>query len=131
MRELFPNLIRLGNISSQVFKALEIRSFGSAVFLLCELPAMPASEALRDLWLAAPHGRLCPWQQARALALREASRELHKGHTQLEWIAARVEKVGGGSPGQDALHKFFKLVDADPDWFPGKQRAGKRGRQLS
>ena len=29
--------------------------------------------SLRDLWLAAPPGRLCPWQQARALALREAS----------------------------------------------------------
>ena len=89
---------------------------------------MAASDALRDLWLAAPHGRLCPWQQARALALREASRELHKNRIQLEWIAARVEKVGGGSPGQDALHKFFKLVDADQDWLPGKQRAGKRGR---
>ena len=83
---------------------------------------------LRSLWLSAPHGRLSPWQQARALALREASRELHAGRTQLEWIAARVEKVGGGCPGQDALHKFFKLVDADPDWFPGKQRLGKRGR---
>ena len=83
---------------------------------------------LRSLWLSAPHGRLSPWQQARALALREASRELHSGRTQLEWVAARVKKVGGGSPGQDALHKFFKLVDSDPDWFPGKQQLGKRGR---
>ena len=83
---------------------------------------------LRNLWLSAPHGRLSPWQQARALALREVSRELHAGRTQLEWIAVRVEKVGGGHPGQDALHKFFKLVDADRDWFPGKQRVGKRGR---
>ena len=34
---------------------------------------------LRNLWLSAPHGRLSPWQQARALALREVSRELHAG----------------------------------------------------
>ena len=74
---------------------------------------------LRNLWLSAPHGRLSPWQQARALALRDVSRELHAGRTQLEWIAVRVEKVSGGHPGQDALHKFFKLVDADRDWFPG------------
>ena len=79
------------------------------------------SSALRQLWLSAPPGRMSPWQQARALALREVSRELHAGRTQLEWVAARVEKVGGGSPGQDALHKFFTKVDADPDWFPGKQ----------
>ena len=81
------------------------------------------SSALRQLWLSAPPGRMSPWQQARALALREVSRELHTGRTQLEWVAARVEKVDGGSPGQDALHKFFfTKVDADPDWFPGKPR---------
>ena len=34
---------------------------------------------LRSLWLVAPHGRLSPWQQARALALRKASRELTRG----------------------------------------------------
>ena len=80
-------------------------------------PPPPLSVAFRSLWLSAPHGRLSPWQQARALALREASRELHSGRTQLEWVAARVKKVGGGSPGQDALHKFFKLVDSDLTGF--------------
>ena len=49
--------------------------------------------ALRDLWLSAPAGRMSAWQQAKALGLREASRELHKGRAQLEWIADRVEKV--------------------------------------
>ena len=48
---------------------------------------------LRDAWLKAPPGRLCAWQQARALALREVSKMLHKGRSQLEWIAQRVEKV--------------------------------------
>ena len=102
----------------------------AAVFAPRQLPQPDTmSSALRQLWLSAPPGRMSPWQQARALALREVSRELHAGRTQLEWVAARVEKVGGGSPGQDALHKFFTKVDADPDWFPGKQCSGKkRGR---
>ena len=48
--------------------------------------------ALREAWLSAPEGRLCPWQQARALALREASQEIH-GTPWLRWIAQRLEKV--------------------------------------
>ena len=85
-----------------------------------------AQEQLRDVWLQAQLGRLCAWEQAKALALREASRELH-GRTQLEWIAARVEKTGGGHPNAGALHKFFKMVDADKEWFPGKQKGARRG----
>ena len=85
-----------------------------------------AQELLRDSWLRGQHGRLCAWEQAKALALREASRELH-GRTQLAWIAARVEKVGGGHPSDGALHKFFKVVDGDKEWFPGKQRGAARG----
>ena len=73
-----------------------------------------SQEQLRDLWLRAQHGRLCAWEQAKALALREVSRELH-GRTQLAWIAARVEKAGGGHPNLGALHKFFKVVDAKCD----------------
>ena len=68
-------------------------------------------DSLRSFWLHAQDGRLCPWEQAKALGLREASRELHKGKTNLPWIAARVTKVGGGHPGKSALHEFFKLVD--------------------
>ena len=79
-----------------------------------------AQEQLRDVWLQAQLGRLCAWEQAKALALREASRELH-GRTQLEWIAARVEKTGGGHPNAGALHKFFKMVDADKEWGLGSQ----------
>ena len=85
-----------------------------------------AQEQLRDVWLHAQHGRLSAWEQAKALALREASRELH-GRTQLVWIAARVEKAGGGHPSLGALHKLFKVVDADDEWFPGKQRGARRG----
>ena len=84
-------------------------------------------DSLRSFWLHAQDGRLCPWEQAKALGLREASRELHKGKTNLPWIAARVTKVGGGHPGKSALHEFFKLVDSDDDWFPGKHSGTKRG----
>ena len=52
-------------------------------------------DSLRSFWLHAQDGRLRPWEQAKALGLREASRELHKGKTNLLWIAARVTKVGG------------------------------------
>ena len=33
-------------------------------------------------------------------------------------------------PERCALHKFFKLVDEDPSWSPGKQREGKPGRPV-
>ena len=49
--------------------------------------------ALCEAWMSAPAGRMSAWQQAKALGLREASRELHKGRAQLMWIADRVEKV--------------------------------------
>ena len=86
-------------------------------------------ETLRNFWRSAPDGRLCPWEQAKALGLREASKDLHGGQTNLVWIADRVTKVGGGHPSTSALHQFFKLVDADADWFPGRRSGKKRGPQ--
>ena len=91
---------------SCIYEFVAIFAFESSV------SEMPTSESLSALWLSAPPGRLSPWQQARALALRDASREIHGGRSQLQWIADRVEKVGGGCPGKAALHKFFTLVDA-------------------
>ena len=139
LRGLAPSLIRLGNNSSQVFQGETFEVEGCVMCTLrvsmcecvhvvrprsrgCSAPnfrrqnqlpqpdAMSSNDALRKLWLSAPPGRVSPWQQARALALREVSRELHAGRTHLEWVAARVEKVDGGNPGQDALHKFFTKV---------------------
>ena len=72
--------------------------------MLCQLtlfaprPLVPMSqEDLHSLWLGdgLQHGRLSLWEQAKALGLREASKEIHNGRTQLEWVAARVTKVGG------------------------------------
>ena len=105
-----------------------LRWHSSAGVLLAAPPAMD-QQSLRAFWLDAPEGRLCPWEQAKALGLREASRELHGGKTNLPWIAARISKVGGGHPQKGSLHEFFKLVDADKDWFPGKHNGAKRGRK--
>ena len=35
-------------------------------------------------------------------------------------IAAQVTKVGGGSPGRDAIRVLLERIDSDPAWFPGK-----------
>ena len=66
-------------------------------------PAMAKQQSLRELWLSAQHGRMSPWEQAKALALREACRELHGGKVNLPWISARVTKSGGGRP-QEGPH---------------------------
>ena len=91
-------------------------------------------EQLRKLWHTATPGRLTPWQQARALALRDVSREEYGGHVCVSWIASKVQKTdetgeaySGEAPGQGSLSEFFKKVDEDPDWFPGKHNGEKRG----
>ena len=40
-----------------------------------------------------------------------------------------VSEVGGGSPTPSALCMFFKTVDNDPEWYPGKHGGAKRGRK--
>ena len=84
-------------------------------------------DSLRRLWLHGQEGRLSPWEQAKALGLREASRDIHHGKTNLPWIAARLTKIGGGHPTKGSLHEFFKRVDSDDAWFPGKHNGKKRG----
>ena len=46
-------------------------------------------ETLRNFWRSAPDGRLSPWEQAKALGLREASKVVHKGKANIPWIAFR------------------------------------------
>ena len=85
---------------------------------------------LASLWRSAPAGKLSPWEQAKALALREAHQDLH-GHVCLSWVAARVMKTGGGNPTKQSMDEFFRKVDADPEWYPGKHHGGKRGPRVS
>ena len=86
-------------------------------------------DRLQAFWHAAPDGRLCPWEQAKALAFREASKDIHNGLVKLDWVASKLTKTGGGCPQKGSLSEFFAKVDADPDWFPGKHNGAKRGRR--
>ena len=88
---------------------------------------MAAQQWLRKFWLSSSPGHLSKWEQAKALGLREASKEIHGGQANVPWICARLVKTGGGQPQRAALHEFFKKVDADPDWFPGKHSGTPRG----
>ena len=47
-----------------------------------------APTTLKNLWQSGQQGRLSPWQVARALALREASKECHGGQANLRWVAS-------------------------------------------
>ena len=87
-----------------------------------------AQESLRDLWESGQSDRLSPWMCAMALAYREASKEISKkGKPNIAWVATKVTRVDGENPTPTSLHDFFKKVDADPDWFPGKHAGTKRG----
>ena len=86
-------------------------------------------DRLEAYWHSAPIGRLCPWEQAKALAFREASKEIHHGAVKLDWVAGKLTKNGGGCPQKGSLSEFFAKVDADPAWFPGKHCGAKRGRR--
>lgn len=90
-------------------------------------PMALSQTALKDLWEGGQKDRLGPWEQARALAFREASKELHGGEVNVPWVCARVQKNDGTPPHRQSLHDSFALVDGDPDWFPGKHTGSKRG----
>ena len=86
-----------------------------------------SQDALRRHWLEGHQGRLSAWEVAKALGLREASKEVHEGTINLPWIARRLKKIGGGSPSTASLFELYAKIDADPDWFPGKHTGAKRG----
>ena len=52
-----------------------------------------SQDTLRALWRTSAPGRLTPWQQARALAFREASRQIYGGHVAMNWIARFLKKL--------------------------------------
>ena len=89
---------------------------------------MPAT--LRELWMSGREGTLCPLEQLRAWALRQVY--LEEGYAEKGLyvkIAAKVQKVGGGAPGPDAVRKLLLAMVADPDWHPGKTSEAPRGRK--
>ena len=85
-------------------------------------------ELLREAWLGGRSGTLSALSEAKAWALREIWYAEEKPDYGLATIVAqRVEKVGGGHPGDSAIVKFFKRIDDDAEWFPGKSSQARFG----
>ena len=89
-----------------------------------------AMASLERLWKEGRDGALSPLEQKRAWALRTAQRDIGGDKAvNLEKIADRVTKVGGGHPTREAIRQFLERVDADPEWYPGKNYRKRSGPQ--
>ena len=85
-------------------------------------------DMLRSAWLDAKDSSLSGKEQAKAWALREIWRDAGKAdHGLKSYIAWKLKKQGGGAPTSEAVRKFFEKVDADDDWFPGKENYDNMG----
>lgn len=87
-------------------------------------------QVLSHAWLHSREGTLCAREQAKAWALREMWKDQARGmHGVFEFVAERVLKSGGnghptprnGHPTPQAVSDFFKRIDSDTQWFPGKR----------
>ena len=86
--------------------------------------------SLESLWKEGRDNALSPLEQMRAWALRAAQRDLGGDNTvNYEKMAERVTKVGGGHPTREAIRQFLARVDADPEWYPGKNYRKRAGPQ--
>ena len=65
--------------------------------------------ALREAWTRAAEGRMSPSEQCKLWALREVLREQQQSDTQWEWMASRVQVVGGGNPASNGWIKLAKI----------------------
>lgn len=94
---------------------------------------MTNQQILRDAWQGGMDDRLCAREQAKAWALREVWREDGKSEYGLHtFVASRVKKnkkgkPTGAHPTRASMQEFFNKIDADPEWYPGKQSEEKRG----
>ena len=81
---------------------------------------------LKHVWISGKEGSLCGREQARAWALREVwQSEKESEHGLYSYIASKVRKTKGGKPSGphptcEGISKFFKRIDEDQDWHPGK-----------
>jgi hypothetical protein len=96
--------------------------------------AMAASkqDVLREAWLGGREGYLSGMEEARAWALREVWRDEGKSsYGMLVHIAGKVYKTSSKKkkehPTPSALSQLFDRVDADKDWFPGKNDQEQHG----
>ena len=71
-------------------------------------------DLLRKAWTGGRTGYLSALSEAKAWALREVWRAEGRGDWGMtSFVAQRVQKIGGGKPGQPAISKFFQKVDSD------------------
>ena len=86
--------------------------------------------SLESLWKEGRDNALSPLEQMRAWALRTAQRDIGGDKAvNLEKIADRVTKVGGGHPTREAIRRFLDRVDADPEWYPGRPTGSAPARR--
>ena len=83
---------------------------------------------LRNAWVCGRVGTLSGQAVAKVWALREVWRdEKTSDWGMYEYIAGKVEKVGGGHPGRQAVRMLLSKMDADPEWYPGKVDGAQPG----
>ena len=123
---------------AQVFRGDDLATIefcGSKRALWAQSDRMSAGGTLEELWKSGRQGNLCPLEQVRAIALRDAYTDLPgalpKSGGQaalLSAIAERVTKIGGGHPSKEAIRLLLERYDADPSgWYPGKSDQAKFG----
>ena len=84
-----------------------------------------------------PHGRLPPWEIAKAVAFHEVLKRVTKdlsisthkilGERVDAFISQRLLLVGGGHPTERAVRSAIQR-GLDPSWFPGKAMGKSTGR---
>ena len=88
---------------------------------------MPSREELAKPWLHAQPGRLSAKEQLRAMALRDAMKDLKDGQVNLQWIANKLTVGGGGCPTREAVRLLLLRIDSDSEWYPGKSYQTQHG----
>ena len=76
-------------------------------------------------WLEGPTGKLSPWALAKVWALHTVDAEYGLEMTNAD-IAAKVERIGGGSPKDECIRQWRMVFDTDPQWYPGKLLPGQK-----
>ena len=84
--------------------------------------AQSPQDMLKKAWLEGRRGNLSALSEAKLWAAREIWRVYNDSeHGLHKFAAGLVSKAGtGGAPTSKAVGDFYKKVDADGDWFPGK-----------
>lgn len=107
---------------------LRVRSF--VLCRGCTSGMTEPTEGSPEWWVSGRTNNLSPWSQAKVFALIVVGRMMGKPLSDPQ-LASHVTKVGGGSPGKDAIRKLREKIDGDPEWHPGKEAddAGQPGRK--